>query len=70
MRDTSVGSSFQVNSAMVRNTCRRLCHVQVPVPSAFRQQGLAELGYFVVGRDLARVDPKDRLSGHAYIGWG
>ena len=27
MRDTSVASSFQVNRAVVQNTCRRLCQV-------------------------------------------
>jgi hypothetical protein len=32
MQETSVGSSFQVNSAVVQNTCRRLCQVQVQVP--------------------------------------
>jgi hypothetical protein len=32
-----VGSSFQVNSAVVQNTCRRLCQVHVPVPSTSRQ---------------------------------
>jgi CoA transferase family III len=34
MRETSVVSSFQVNSAVVQKTCRRLCQVQLsPEPS-------------------------------------
>ena len=36
MQDTSVGSSFQVNRAVVQNTCRRLCQVHRPLPSASR----------------------------------
>ena len=55
-----------MNSAVVQNTCRRLGHVHIEVPGG---KGLAELGD-VVGRDLARVDPKHGLSGHAYIGCG
>ena len=30
-RETSAGSMFQVNRAVVQNTCRRLCQVQMPV---------------------------------------
>jgi hypothetical protein len=37
MRDTSVASSFQVNRAVVQNTCRRLCQVQAPSPCSSRQ---------------------------------
>jgi len=37
MQDTSVGSSFQVNRAVVQNTCRRLCQVHLPFPAASRQ---------------------------------
>jgi hypothetical protein len=36
MRETSVASSFQVNRAVVQNTCRRLCQVQAPLPLASR----------------------------------
>jgi hypothetical protein len=34
--DTSVASSFQVNRAVVQNTCRRLCQVQAPLPCSSR----------------------------------
>ena len=37
MQDTSVGSRFQVNRAVVQNTCRRLCQVHLLFPSASRQ---------------------------------
>ena len=37
MRDTSVASSFQVNRAVVQNTCRRLCQVHSPLPAESRQ---------------------------------
>ena len=37
MQDTSVGSSFQVNRAVVQNTCRRLCQVHLPLPPGSRQ---------------------------------
>lgn len=33
MRDTSVASSFQVKSAVVQKTCRKLSHVQGALPS-------------------------------------
>jgi hypothetical protein len=36
MRETSAASSFQVNSAVVQNTCRRLCQVQPPLPLVSR----------------------------------
>ena len=32
MQETSVGSRCQQDRAVVQNTCRRLCQVQVPVP--------------------------------------
>src|ERR1039458_5745835 len=35
-RETSAGSMFQVNRAVVQNTCRRLCQVQGPFPSGSR----------------------------------
>jgi putative transposase len=35
-RETSAGSMFQVNRAVVQNTCRRLCQTQMPVPSVSR----------------------------------
>ena len=31
------GSNFQPNRAVVQKTCRRLCHVHAPLPSASRQ---------------------------------
>ena len=36
MRDTSVASSFQVNKAVVQNTCPRLCQVHLPLPPGSR----------------------------------
>jgi hypothetical protein len=36
MQETSVGSRYQLNRAVVQNTCRRLCQVQVPLRSASR----------------------------------
>jgi hypothetical protein len=36
LRDTSVASSFQVNKAVVQNTCRRLCQVHLALPSGSR----------------------------------
>ena len=38
MAETSVASSLQVNSAVVQNTCRRLCQVQSPPPQGSRHQ--------------------------------
>ena len=38
MRETSVASSFQVNSAVVQNTWRRLCQVQWPFPAGSRHR--------------------------------
>ena len=35
-QETSAGSIFQVNRAVVQNTCRRLCQTQVPGPSGLR----------------------------------
>jgi hypothetical protein len=37
MQDTSAASSFQVNRAVVQNTCRRLCQVHLPSPFTSRQ---------------------------------
>jgi hypothetical protein len=42
--DTSVGLSFQVNRAVVQNTCRRLCQVHLPWPSASRQPAARQPG--------------------------
>ena len=36
IRDTSAASSFQENSAVVQNACRRLCQVHRPLPAASR----------------------------------
>ena len=41
MQDTSVASSFQVNRAVVQNTCRRLCQVHRPLPVLSRQPATA-----------------------------
>jgi hypothetical protein len=35
-RETSADSMFQVNRAVVQNTCRRLCQVQAPPPARSR----------------------------------
>jgi len=37
MAETSAASSFQVNSAVVHRTWRRLCQVQEPLPASSRQ---------------------------------
>ena len=44
IRDTSVASSFQVNKAVVQNTCRRLCKVHLPWPAASRHPAGREVG--------------------------
>jgi Peptidase S24-like len=36
MQETSAGSRCQPDRAVVQNTCRRLCQVQVPVPCSSR----------------------------------
>jgi len=41
IQDTSVGSSFHVNRAVVQNTCRRLCQVHFLLPVLSRQPAAA-----------------------------
>ena len=79
MRDTSVGSSFQVNRAVVQNTCRRLCQVHRPLPSrvapADREVGALEDVAVEVGGPpvLARrrgEDQPERVGAGVLLGAG
>ena len=52
MHETSGASSFQVNKAVVQNTCRTLCQVHRPPPTASRQSAAKYPGWRTLRQKL------------------